>query len=58
MPLKGLLAGAHSSGCVEGEREKDMRSADTMCFFLKKKIDFWVDFYIFKSRTVQDLMEN
>lgn len=37
MPLKGLLAGARSSGCVEGEREKDMRYADAMCFFKKKK---------------------
>ena len=54
MPLKGLLAGTRSCGCVEGESEKDVRSADKTCFF-KKKFDFWVDFDIFKSRKVQEL---
>ena len=38
MPLKGLLAGTHSCGCVEGESAKDLRSADEMCFFFKKNL--------------------
>ena len=38
MPLKGLLAGTRSCGCVEGESEKDVRSADKMCFFKKKNL--------------------
>lgn len=54
MPLKGLLAGTRSCGCVEGESEKDVRSADKMCFLKKKKLTSGLT-YIFKSRKVQEL---
>lgn len=45
---------ACSLGCGKGECERDMRSADKMCFFLKE-IGFWFDIYIFRSRKIQDL---